>query len=81
MHTSDTHSQFAHELWHSASTVMLAGFYSENHKGIYTNYNSKINTHAITTDPMMAGHLEMIKTFGNIAIYFPDNTGIKKRCR
>ena len=78
IHTSDTHSQFAHELWHSASTVMLAGFYSENHKGIYTSYNSKINVHAITSDPMTAGHLETIETFGKIAIYLPDNSGLSK---
>ena len=78
VHTSDTHSQFAHELWHSGSTVMLAGFYSENHKGIFTSYNSKINVHAITSDPMMAGHLETIETFGKVAIYFPDNNGTLK---
>jgi acetolactate decarboxylase len=78
IHTSDTHSQFAHELWHSASTVMLAGFYSENHKGIYTSYDSKINVHAITSDPMTAGHLETIETFGKIAIFLPDNNGLSK---
>lgn len=78
IHTSETHSQFAHELWHSASTIMLAGFYSENHKGIYTGYNSKINVHAITSDPMTAGHLETIETFGKIAIYLPDNNGISQ---
>jgi acetolactate decarboxylase len=78
IHTSDTHSQFAHELWHSASTVMLAGFYSENHKGIYTSYDSKINVHAITSDPMTAGHLETIETFGKIAIYLPDNNSTSK---
>ena len=78
IHTLDTHSQFAHELWHSASTIMLAGFYSENHKGIYTSFNSKINVHAITTDPMTVGHLETIETFGKIAIYLPENNGRSK---
>ena len=79
LHTSDTHSQFAHELWHSASTIMLAGFYSENHEGIYTNYNNKINVHAITSDPMTAGHLDSIETFGKIALYFPDNAATSKK--
>jgi len=78
LHTSATHSQFAHELWLSASTIMLAGFYSENHEGIYTNLNSKIIAHAITTEPMTAGHLETIETFGKIALYFPENTGKTK---
>jgi acetolactate decarboxylase len=78
LHTSDTHNQFAHELWHSGSTVLLAGFYSENHKGVFTNYDSKINVHAITSDPMTSGHLETIETFGKIAIYFPDNNGLSK---
>lgn len=79
LHTSDTHNQFSHELWNSGSVVMLAGFYSENHKGIYTNYDSKINVHAITPDPMTAGHLETIETFGKIALYLPDNNGNSKR--
>lgn len=78
IHTSDTHSQFAHELWYSASTVMLAGFYSENHKGIYTSFDKKINVHAITSNPMTAGHLETLETFGKIAILLPDNNGISK---
>ena len=78
IHTLDTHNQFAHELWHSASIIMLAGFYSENHKGIYTSFNSKINVHAITTDPMTAGHLKTIETFGKITIYLPENNGRSK---
>lgn len=78
IHTSDTHNQFAHELWQSASTVMLAGFYSENHKGIFTSHDSKINVYAITSDPMTAGHLETIETFGKIAIYLPDNNKSSK---
>jgi acetolactate decarboxylase len=79
LHTPDTHSQFAHELWYSASTIMLAGFYSENHQGIYTNINRKIVAQAITTDPMTSGHLESIETFGKIALYFPDNSGVSKK--
>jgi len=78
LHTSDTHNQFAHELWNSGSLSMLVGFYSENHKGIYTNYDSKINVHAITSDPITAGHLDTIETFGKISIYFPDNSAILK---
>ena len=78
LHTSDTHNQFAHELWNSGSVSMLLGFYSENHEGIYTNYDRKIIAHAITSDPLTAGHLETIETFGKIAIYFPDNNGIVK---
>jgi acetolactate decarboxylase len=77
-HTADTHKQFAHELWHSASVVMMAGFYSENHQGIFTEYNRKMVVNAITSDPMTCGNLETIETFGKIAIYFPDNNGISK---
>jgi acetolactate decarboxylase len=77
-HTADTHKQFAHELWQSASVVMMTGFYSENHQGIFTDYHRKMVVNAITSDPMTCGHLETIETFGKIAIYFPDNNGISK---
>jgi acetolactate decarboxylase len=77
-HTADTHKQFAHELWQSASVVMMTGFYSENHQGIFTEYNRKMVVNAITSAPMTCGNLETIETFGKIAIYFPDNNGISK---
>lgn len=56
----------------------VGGFYSENHKGIYTGYNSKINVHAITSDSMTAEHLETVETFGKIAINLPGNNGFSK---
>jgi acetolactate decarboxylase len=78
LHTADTHKQFAHELWHSAEVVMLAGFYSENHQGIFTPYNSKMHVHTITSNPMTCGHLETIETYGKVALYFPDNNNTVK---
>jgi acetolactate decarboxylase len=77
-HTAETHSQFAHELWHSASIAMLAGFYSENHKGIFTSFENKINVYAVTSDPITCGHLQTIETFGKLSVYFPDNNNISK---
>lgn len=77
-HTAETHKQFAHDLYHSATTVMLAGFYSENHKGVFTPFDSKILVHAVTSNPITCGHLESIETFGKMAIYFPDNNGVSK---
>ena len=77
-HTAETHTQFAHGLYHSATTVMLAGFYSENHKGIFTPFDSKMLVHAVTSNPITCGHLETIETFGKMAIYFPDNNGVSK---
>ena len=77
-HTAETHTQFAHGLYHSAITVMLAGFYSENHKGIFTPFDSKMLVHAVTSDPITCGHLETIETFGKMAMYFPDNNGTSK---
>jgi acetolactate decarboxylase len=77
-HTAETHKQFAHDLYHSATTVMLAGFYSENHKGIFTPFESKMLVHAVTSNPITCGHLESIETFGKMAIYFPDNNGTTK---
>jgi acetolactate decarboxylase len=77
-HTAETHKQFAHDLYHSATTVMLAGFYSENHKGIFTPFDSKMLVHAVTSNPITCGHLESIETFGKMAIYFPDSNGTSK---
>ncbi|PWK24391.1 acetolactate decarboxylase [Arcicella aurantiaca] len=78
IHTADTHKQFAHELWHSAEIVMLVGFYSENHQGIFTPHNSKMHVHTITSAPLTSGHLETIETFGKISLYFPDNNSTSK---
>ena len=75
IHTAETHTQFAHGLYHSATTVMLAGFYSENHRGIFTPFDSKMLVHAVTSNPITCGHLETIETFGKMAMYFPDNNG------
>ena len=77
-HTAETHKQFAHDLYHSATTVMLAGFYSENHKGTFTPFDSKMLVHAVTSNPITCGHLETIETFGKMAIYFPDDIGVSK---
>jgi acetolactate decarboxylase len=73
VHTAETHKQFAHDLYHSATMVMLTGFYSENHKGIFTPFDSKMLVHVVTTNPITCGHLESIETFGKMAIYFPDS--------
>ena len=78
VHTADTHTQFAHELWHSAEIVMLAGFYSENHQAKFMPYSSKMYVHTITSNPLISGHLATIDTFGKISIYFPDNSNTSK---
>ncbi|MCU0467500.1 MAG: hypothetical protein MUF58_02780 [Arcicella sp.] len=77
-HTADTHKQFAHELWHSAEVVLLTGFYSENHQGIFTPYGSQLHVHAITANPMTCGHLETLETYGKISFYFPDSNEATK---
>lgn len=78
VHTADTHQQFAHQLWHSGETLLLAGFYSTNHEGIFTEKKAKLWTYVVAANPLRCGQLDVLQTFGKMAIYLPDYKNIKK---
>jgi len=54
------------------SKVEIVGFFSTEHKGIFTHHDSNIHMHLITTDRNKMGHLDKV-FFGNgsIKLYLP----------
>jgi acetolactate decarboxylase len=73
-HTSDNHKQFAHEIWLSGDEAMFLGFYSTQHKGIFTNALSNMYIHAVTAKPLTTGQLDTFETTGRMLIYLPGAT-------
>jgi len=54
------------------SEVEIVGFFSTEHKGVFTHHDSNIHMHLITSDRKKMGHLD--KVFfgnGNIKLYLP----------
>ena len=54
------------------SEAEIVGFFSTEHKGIFTHHDSNVHMHLITTDRKKMGHLD--KVFfgkGNIKLYLP----------
>lgn len=54
------------------SEVEIVGFFSTEHKGIFTHHDSNVHMHLITTDRTKMGHLDKV-FFGNVNIklYLP----------
>jgi acetolactate decarboxylase len=70
-HTVTNHKQFAHEIWLSGDEAMFLGFYSSNHKGIFTSDTSNMYIHAVTAKPLTTGQLDTFETTGKLLIYLP----------
>ena len=53
-------------------TVTIVGYFSTEHKGIFTHHDSYLHMHLITTDKEQMGHLDNM-TFekGKVKLYFP----------
>ncbi len=73
-HTFENHKMFAHELYETNTNVLMLGFYSTKHQGIFTPHYSKIHAHvvAVTHKPLITGHLDSIETLDNFTIYLPE---------
>ena len=54
------------------SEVEIVGFFSTEHKGIFTHHDSNVHMHLITTDRKKMGHLDKV-FFGNgsMKLYLP----------
>lgn len=54
--------------------VEIVGFFSTEHKGVFTHHDSNVHMHLITTDREKMGHLDEV-FFGNgtIKLYLPKN--------
>lgn len=53
-------------------SVILVGFYSTSHQGIFTHHDRVVHIHLITADKNKMGHLDEIKFMpGAVKIYLP----------
>jgi acetolactate decarboxylase len=50
----------------------IIGFFSTNHKGIFTHHDSFIHLHLITKDELKMGHLDDLE-IDNMKLYLPKN--------
>lgn len=71
-HTMDNHKQFAIMDSIKNKSVQLLGFYSPNHKGIFTHHTSNVHVHIRSAEDRTVGHLDAIHARGNITIYLPE---------
>ena len=51
--------------------VVLLGFYSDNHKGIFTHHSTSMHIHMKTLDEKVAGHMDDIKLGSNMILKLP----------
>lgn len=50
--------------------VEIVGFFSTEHKGVFTHHDSFVHTHLITTDLSKMGHLDEV-VFEKVKLYLP----------
>lgn len=50
--------------------VEILGFFSTNHKGVFTHHDSNIHLHLLTTDEQMMGHVDEIE-FAEMQLFLP----------
>jgi len=59
------------------SEVEIVGFFSTEHKGVFTHHDSNVHMHLITTDRKKMGHLDKVLFGnGNIKLYLPQKLKI-----
>lgn len=52
--------------------VEIVGFFSTQHKGVFTHHDSFLHMHLITADESKMGHLDQLE-FGKMKLYLPKN--------
>lgn len=69
----EAHSQGKKSFTLTNKEVELLGFFSTEHKSIFTHHNSLVHVHLITRDKKQMGHLDDLKIrSGKAILYLPD---------
>jgi len=71
-HTSDNHKQFAYSGQFTNQRTTLLGFYSTQHKGIFTHHTSSMHIHFLNNETSLVGHLDDIQINDSITLYLPE---------
>jgi acetolactate decarboxylase len=56
----------------TSADVEILGFFSENHKGIFTHHDSNVHMHLITKDRKAMGHLDKLQLNSSTTLYIQD---------
>jgi acetolactate decarboxylase len=70
-HTPANHKQFAQRGSFVNEDVIIVGFYSENHQGVFTPHSTKVHMHVYNPSKNIVGHVDGISSVENIKILFP----------
>jgi acetolactate decarboxylase len=70
-HSKENHKQFAYSGLDSAQKLLLLGFYSTHHQGIFTHHTTNMHVHLLNEASNVVGHLDDIEMDGRITIYLP----------
>src|SRR5262245_59104450 len=75
LHVLDTRDGLPHTpMRHEQATGQVLGFYSTQHRGVFTPRDSDLHMHVRTADGRMSGHVERIALEPGVVIAVPRNT-------
>lgn len=70
-HTMENHKQFSYAGELQNKKVVLLGFYSRHHQGIFTHHTAFSHVHLLDVETKTVGHLDSIALQGSIVISLP----------
>jgi acetolactate decarboxylase len=70
-HTPSNHKQFAKNGTFVNEDVVILGFFSEKHHGIFIPHTSNIHLHVYSPSKRIVGHVDAIELFENVTILLP----------
>lgn len=60
-HTADTHKQYSKKGSFQNEELLLLGFFSKTHQGVFTHHASSIHAHVINKDCSVVGHVDDVE--------------------
>jgi acetolactate decarboxylase len=70
-HSSSNHKQFAIHGTFVGEDVIIVGFYSDNHQGIFTPHSTNVHMHVYNPSKNVVGHVDGIMSTSMIKILLP----------
>jgi acetolactate decarboxylase len=74
-HNRERHERAKVHFRLKASALTIIGFYSSNHRGIFTPGHSSIHQHVVTKGGAVAGHVDGISLTPGVRLFLPDPYG------
>lgn len=71
VHTHEKHKASGQNGILNHKLVQVLGFYSKNHKGVFTHHSRDSHMHFHALDGSLAGHVDEISTVGNLYLKLP----------